>query len=44
MIKEYDLKRLALMNWMQKYNKTDSFKEIDNISEEEKELKKKFSN
>ena len=28
------------MNWIQKYNKTGSFKESDNISEEEKELKK----
>lgn len=25
------------MNWIQKYNKTGSFKESDNISEEEKE-------
>lgn len=39
-VKEYDLTRSALMNWIQKYNKTGSFKEIDNISEEEKELKK----
>ena len=28
------------MNWIQNYNKTGSFKESDNISEEEKELKK----
>lgn len=39
-VKEYDLTRSALMNWIQKYNKTGSFKESDNISEEEKELKK----
>ena len=39
-LKEYDLTRSALMNWIQKYNKTGSFKESDNISEEEKELKK----
>lgn len=38
-LKEYDLTRSALMNWIQKYNKTGSFKESDNISEEEKELK-----
>ena len=31
------------MNWIQKYNKTVSFKESDNISEEEKELKNKKS-
>ena len=39
-VKEYDLTRSTLMNWIQKYNKTGSFKESDNISEEEKELKK----
>ena len=39
-VKEYDLTRSALMNLIQKYNKTVSFKESDNISEEEKELKK----
>ena len=39
-VKEYDLTRSALMNWIQKYNKIGSFKESDNISEEEKELKK----
>ena len=37
-VKEYDLTRSAFMNWIQKYNKTGSFKACDNISEEEKEL------
>ena len=37
-VKEYDLTRSAFMNWIQKYNKTGSFKVCDNISEEEKEL------
>jgi len=40
-VKEYDLTRSALMNWIQKYNKTGSFKESDNISEEEKECRAK---
>lgn len=37
-IKEYDLTRSAFMNWIQKYNKTGSFKACDNRTEEEKEL------
>ena len=37
-VKEYDLTRSAFMNWIQKYNKTGSFKACDNRTEEEKEL------
>lgn len=37
-VKEYDLTRSAFMNWIQKYNKTGSFKAEDNRTEEEKEL------
>ena len=37
-VKEYDLTRSAFMNWIQKYNKTGSFKASDNRSEEEKEI------
>ena len=37
-VKEYDLTRSAFMNWIQKYNKTRSFKACDNRTEEEKEL------
>ena len=37
-VKEYDLTRSAFMNWIQKYNKTESFKACDNRTEEEKEL------
>lgn len=37
-VKEYDLTRSAFMNWIQKYNKTASFKACDNRTEEEKEL------
>ena len=37
-VKEYDLTRSAFMNWIQKYNKTGSFKACDNRIEEEKEL------
>lgn len=37
-VKEYDLTRSAFMNWIQKYNKTGSFKACDNGTEEEKEL------
>lgn len=37
-VKEYDLTRSAFMNWVQKYNKTGSFKVCDNRTEEEKEL------
>ena len=36
--KEYDLTRSAFANWVQKYNKTGSFKASDNRTEEEKEL------
>ena len=38
LLKEYDLTRSAFMNWIQKYNKTGSFKACDNRTEEEKEL------
>lgn len=38
LVKEYDLTRSAFMNWIQKYNKTGSFKACDNRTEEEKEL------
>ena len=37
-VKEYDLTRSAFANWVQKYNKTGSFKASDNRTEEEKEL------
>lgn len=37
-VKEYDLTRSAFANWVQKYNKTGSFKACDNRTEEEKEL------
>lgn len=37
-VKEYDLTRSAFVNWIQKYNKTGSFKACDNRTEEEKEL------
>ena len=37
-VKEYDLTRSAFANWVQKYNKTGSFKSCDNRTEEEKEL------
>ena len=37
-VKEYDLTRSAFINWIQKYNKTGSFKACDNRTEEEKEL------
>ena len=37
-VKEYDLTRSAFMNWIQKFNKTGSFKACDNRAEEEKEL------
>lgn len=37
-VKEYDLTRSAFMNWIQKYNKTGSFKACDNRTEEEKKL------
>ena len=37
-VKEYDLTRSAFMSWVQKYNKTGSFKACDNRTEEEKEL------
>ena len=41
-VKEYDLTRSAFMSWVQKYNKTGSFKACDNRTEEEKELIKIF--
>lgn len=37
-VKEYDLTRSAFANWVQKYNKTGSFKVCDNRTEEEKEI------
>jgi len=37
-VKEYDLTRSAFTNWIQKYNKTGSFKACDNRTDEEKEL------
>ena len=37
-VKEYDLTRSSFANWVQKYNKTGSFKASDNRTEEEKEL------
>lgn len=37
-VKEYDLTRSAFANWVQKYNKTGSFKASDNRTEEEKEI------
>lgn len=37
-VKEYDLTRSAFANWVQKYNKTGSFKACDNRTEEEKEI------
>ena len=37
-VKEYDLTRSAFANWVQKYNKTGSFKASDNRTEEEKVL------
>lgn len=37
-VKEYDLTRSAFMGWVQKYNKTGSFKASDNKSQEENEL------
>ena len=37
-VKEYELTRSAFANWIQKYNKTGSFKACDNRTEEEKEL------
>ena len=37
-VKEHDLTRSAFANWVQKYNKTGSFKASDNRTEEEKEL------
>ena len=37
-VKVYDLTHSAFMNWIQKYNKTGSFKACDNRTEEEKEL------
>ena len=37
-VKEYDLTRSVFMEWVKKYNKTGSFKECDNRTEEEKEL------
>ena len=37
-VKEYDLTRSAFANWVQKYNKTGSFKATDNRTEEDKEI------
>lgn len=37
-VKEYELTRSAFANWIQKYNKTGSFKACDNKTEEEKEI------
>ena len=37
-VKEYDLTRSAFANWVQKYNKTGSFKASYNRTEEEKDL------
>lgn len=37
-VKEYDLTRSAFMSWVQKFNKTGSFKAKDNRTEEENEL------
>ena len=37
-VKEYDLTRSAFMRWVEKYNKTGSFKACNNRTEEEKEL------
>jgi transposase len=37
-VREYDLTRSAFMNWVEKYNKTGSFKAVDNRSSEENEL------
>ena len=37
-VKEYDLTRSAFMKWVEKYNKTGSFKVSDNRSKEENEL------
>lgn len=37
-VREYDLTRSAFMRWVEKYNKTGSFKACDNRTEEEKEL------
>ena len=36
-VKEYDLTRSAFMRWVEKYNKTGSFKACDNRTEEEKD-------
>jgi len=38
LIKEYDLTASPLTKWIKYYNKTGSFKEADNRSEEEKKL------
>ncbi len=38
LVKEYDLTRSALEDWIKKYNNTGSFKASDNRTEEEKEI------
>ena len=39
-VREYDLTRSAFTSWVKKYNKTGSFKECDNKTEEEKEVRR----
>ena len=43
-VKEYDLTRSAFANWVQKYNKTDSFKASDNRTEEKELIRLKKEN
>jgi transposase len=37
-VKEYDLTASAFHSWVKKYNKTGSFKAVDNLTPEQKEL------
>ena len=43
-VKEYDLTRSAFANWVQKYNKTGSFKASDNRTEEKELIRLKKEN